>query len=1151
MVKFFPVHHFLALLLVLLMGFWPVALHSQPFMLQQPSPYEIARAPLWAQKMYAGNVSVDAVDSLYRAYYRIHPFEKSYHTQYYKRWRRFMSPFVAGDGFIHLPPTDSLLQQQQRYEQLLRTMAKSRNIHWSLIGPLEVFDPDSNASTDHVNVYCIDQSQSDPLVMYCGTEPGEVYKSTDGGQSWEVVSRPYSFYGGVTAIAIDPFNPDIVLAGGSLLRKSTDGGNTWITVLTDNDFYANEILINPSDPQHILVASNSGLYRSADGGNNFTTIFTEAVYDLKLQPGNEAVVYMAKNNPALIRSEFFKSADYGATWTLKDQGWYLSTDPDRADYGCRLAVSAADPNRVYAYLIGEAKAGDIGFIGVYRSNDAGESWFLPNGPPGGPYSNSHPNLARGWAGWDYHQGFYNCALLASHTDADKLLIGGLNLWRSDDGGYTFSPVGGYLQGTLNLHPDVQDLRETSSGTWMTNDGGIMVSYDFFTNEKIHRSYGVHGTDYWGFGLGWNEKVMVGGAYHNGNIARVDPYPAGAFLSLGGGEAPTGYVNPGRQRTVYCSDIGMAVLPEQIGSGPVFYGALALAPNESYWPAESGEMEFWPYCYNHLLLGYENKLWRSEDGGSSFQLVKAFGTNANARVQHMEISRSNPSIVYVSMASAGSSGSLWKTTDSMATWQQLTLPAVSGSTKRILLALSPVSADSLWLAFPGGANGYKVFRTTDGGLSWQNLTTAVLNDQEVRCLLHQQGSNGGIYLFTRLAVWYRNNSMTDWQLINDGLPAYAEFNIARPFYRDGKIVAATYGKGVFESDFYEPFQGKPVAQPTVDKLLSWCGNDTFYFNDYSILNHQNAAWQWTFENGIPATSALRNPQVVFMASGKATLTVTDAAGLSDTRSLNITLLQQFPAALSETFENNFPPYGWISGGLNGGVNSWNKAADVGGYGLSPSSAFADNYNFDLTGTYGDLRAFVDLSGMAAPLLTFDVAYAQYSNQYSDTLEVLASSDCGLTALSLYQRGGDDLATAPDFKASRFVPKPNQWRTDTIDLSSFAGQPNVTLIFRNHGRYGQAMYLDNVNLQPALSAPPAEQPYFAQLIPSLASRESGVMLSTNLSGTFRLALFDASGTILRQENIEKNHILSLANLSAGTYYYRLQGEQVLRFGRLVVQ
>lgn len=89
--------------------------------------------------------------------------------------------------------------------------------------------------------------------------------------------------------------------------------------------------------------------------------------------------------------------------------------------------------------------------------------------------------------------------------------------------------------------------------------------------------------------------------------------------------------------------------------------------------------------------------------------------------------------------------------------------------------------------------------------------------------------------------------TDWFAYNEGLPFYANTDIAKPFYRDGKIRLATYGKGIWQSDLYE-LPAHPVAQPMVDKLSVYCEADTFYFEDHSILVHEGASWSWSSEGG---------------------------------------------------------------------------------------------------------------------------------------------------------------------------------------------------------------------------------------------------------------------------------------------------------------
>ena len=175
--------------------------------------------------------------------------------------------------------------------------------------------------------------------------------------------------------------------------------------------------------------------------------------------------------------------------------------------------------------------------------------------------------------------------MVNPQNADEILVGGLNLWRSVDGAQSFTSVAGYVGGPLNMHVDMQDFRATAQGTWITNDGGIYFSTDFFSFDNQVRMKGVHGTEWWGFDSGWNEDVFIGGAYHNGNISWYQNYPSGNFLQLGGAEPASGYVNRGLNRKVVSSELAGKILPLSIGQ-TIFGFSVSLYPNESYYSAES-------------------------------------------------------------------------------------------------------------------------------------------------------------------------------------------------------------------------------------------------------------------------------------------------------------------------------------------------------------------------------------------------------------------------------------------------------------------------------------------------------------------------------------------------------------------------------------
>lgn len=1127
--------------LTLLFLFVCSGFYSQPLL--KPSQYEISKSPQWAQEMYSAYPNVFRVDSLIAQYYKAHTFIKSFHTQYYKRWRRSVSNRIDEYGFIS-PETDVELKKSE----YLALQTNTKALSWTVVGPVHNSGEGGGQGSGQTNVYCVDQCEGQPQYMYLGTEPGEVFKSEDGGTSWSCASLTENF-GGTTAIEVHPSNGLVVFVGGNNgIYKSSDGGLSWQHVLVQTNFEANEILIHPSNDQIVFAASGKGLFRSQDGGLTWTQIYTNRCWDIKHKPGSAGTFYLLKNNPTLIRSEFFVSNDSGSTWTIQTSGWYSSTDPARNDGGSRLAVSSADPNRVYAYLIGESKANDYGYIGVYKSQDGGLTWTLPNGPAGGPYTSDHLNLAYGYPDWTYHQGYYNCAIMANPTNPEEILVGGLNLYRSTDGGGSFTPVAGYVGGPLSIHVDMQDFRAVGGNAWVTTDGGVYWSDNFFTSQPEFKMDGVRGSDYWGFGSGWNEDVLVGGLYHNGNLAYHENYGYGNFLELGGGEAPTGYVNPGVNRKTYFSDISGKVIPINY-SDPIDNFSFGIAPNESYYAAESSELEFHPNCYSIAYTGKENKLWRTKDAGGSFDLVKQFGSSTSNSVTYIEISSQDPNVMYVCQRpSSGGVGYLWKTTDGGVNWNQLPIP--TGNSRRMLIAINPLNANEVWIAFPDGANGNKVFQSLNGGEVWTNITSSELNNQSIQSLVHIAGTDRALYLATNLAVFYRNGTSSSWILDNSGLPTFTNGNILKPFYRDAKLRLATYGKGIWESALNE--QPLPVCRITVDKLQQtvYCSADSFYFEDHSFLNHQGATWSWNFPTGSPSVSTERNPVVFFASPGDhlAVLTITDQFGQTDQDSVLVTVTNFSPTTiLQEGFEGAFVPDGWYQTNSDGN-GQWSLSTTSGGFGASAQSAIFDNYTYDSQGTTDDLIAFLNTENAGQVQLTFDVAYAPWGGSYSDSLYVMVSTDCGSTFQQVYFKGGETLATAPAF-TSYYVPTATEWRTETIDLSDFLGFSQVLIAFRNKGHFGNVIYIDNVNILNDLSV----QKLNAQsvhLFPNPA--ENGTELNVSgVTGSFLLRIRDMNGKTVFFQKSDTSSIFLPQTLSEGRYIVTIESDAAIWNKPLVIR
>ncbi len=841
--------------------------------------------PRWVQLMYADDPNVFEVDRAFEEHFADHPFEKSYHTQYYKRWRRRVQHHVDAFGFVRWPALeDQKLADEAYFHRLSGGWGGRSSAIWEFVGPTETFHIKSggaqNAVSWQCNVYGIDRSLSNPAVLFCGTEAGGVYKTINQGLNWFPVTDVGLRVGSVRAIEIHPTNPDIVYFGASgTIYKTSDGGTTFTSVYSQNGLWVNELSINPADPLVVLAATRQGLFRTADGGTSWTLIKDQQVFDVDIKPDNPDVVYMVRDNPTKKIPQFYKSTNRGASFTLRQNGWYDSTDPDRYDGGARIAVTPADPKKVYVELIGESKAGDDGFIGVYRSDDAGLTWTIPSGQVGGPYSQAHPNLMTidPYNG-GYQQGFYDLAIAASSTNALEIVTGGTSLWRSTDGAVTFQPVGGYV-GTVGwIHPDIQDIRVFGGEAWLCTDGGVNYSTDLFRTH-VARNRGISASDFWGFDSGWNVDVLVGGRYHNGNTAFYEGYPAGSFLRMGGAEAPTGYVNPGQQRKTIYSDLGGWFLPTTIDGAPTSF-SVTKYPNESYFQASSSEFEWHPRCWRIAWIGNQHKLWKTADLGATFTEVKAFGLDANSKLTSIETAFTNPDVMYV--AQLGSNKIVWRTGDGGLTFTDVTPPSSitnNNNWRNMIISVSPADSQRLFLALSGGPNGYKVFKTLNGGVTWSNLTTTALDGQSPSALVTQSGTDDGVYLGTGGAVFYRNQFMADWALLGSGFPPNATPLKLKPFYVADKLRAGCYGRGIWQCDLHET--SRPVAGISVDKFSASAGS-SFQFRDHSVIDERGAmTFSWQFPGGTPSSSTKRHPKITYGAAGtySVTYTITDQNGTS--------------------------------------------------------------------------------------------------------------------------------------------------------------------------------------------------------------------------------------------------------------------------------
>jgi photosystem II stability/assembly factor-like uncharacterized protein len=838
---------------------------------QAPTPVYVAPdAPDWMHKMQAERPNVFEIQKAYNTYFSERPFEKNRYTQFYKRWMRWARPYTQADGSLKFPtPAEDAARQVQM--QNLRRVSRGTNAEhaaaeWSFVGPKQTYHTDGTTIvTWQTNIYSFDVSLSDPNTLYAGGESGGFWKSTDKGMNWTLLSAGIT-HGAFGATKIHPTDPKTVYtATGGKILKSTDGGATWASVYTESNLWVNEFAISTANPDIILAAADQGLLRSTNGGTTWNKLYTNQSWTVKFKVGDPNTVFAVRKNGS--NCDFMKSTNAGSAFFTSNTGLWTPGSGESVG-GAIIAVCPSDPARLYLYLCGNG-SNLYGYIGVYKSTNSGAAWSNTN--PLNSIGNSptayafpaHTNLMahNGTTGFD--QGFYDMAIVVNPSNADQIIAGGTSWFRSNNGGQTWTALGSYVGGLSWSHPDIQCTVAVGNDLWISSDGGLNYSSNWASTIEA-RMNGISGADMWGFDSGWNEDLLVGGRYHNGNMAYHESFPAGKFYRMGGAEAATGYVSPGPERKVYHSDIGGDIIKGGLNGGVSGF-SVGLFPNESYAYYANSEMEWAPDCWNTVYLGYEQKIWKSTNGGATFSALYTFPGTADNTVFDIEIARSNPQIMYCSQWD-GTDDAIWRSTDGGLSWTACTLLPLPNNNDRVKLAVSAENAKVLWAAVTYGSNGKKIYKTTDGGLTWINLTTALLNNIRITNIMAQYGTDGGIYLGTDGGVFYRNNSHSDWQPYSQALPLSAETNRLKPFYRDGKIRNGCWGFGVWEAPLFE--NSKVIPQAMTDKMEASCARDTFYFDDHSVVNHAGASWSWAFSDAQTVIGAdTRTPKVVFGNTGE--------------------------------------------------------------------------------------------------------------------------------------------------------------------------------------------------------------------------------------------------------------------------------------------
>jgi len=679
-----------------------------------------------------------------------------------------------------------------------------------------------------------------PEVFYFGAVGGGVWRSDDAGRTWKPIFDSEAI-ASIGAIAVAPSNPQIIYVGtgeadmrsdisyGDGMYRSADGGKTWAHIGLEDSRHIARILIDPKDPEKVFVAAlghaygpnaERGVFYSKDGGKKWKRVLfhdeNTGVIDLAFEPGNPKTILAAllqtRRPPWNIYppskgpgTGLYRSKDGGEHWEqLSGHGL-----PSEGLGRMGIAFAPSNPRRIY--LIADAKEG-----GLYRSDDGGENWQR--------ISDDKRIWERGW---------YFCEVSVDPKDADTVYVPNTGLYRSRDGGKTFTVLKGQPGGDdyhqLWIDPDEprRMILASDQGAVVTRNGG--ETWSSWHNQPTGQFYHV-ATDnrfpYWVYGAQQDSGAAATpsrGKYRSLNFHDWRPMEAGD---------ENGYVAPDplSPEVVY----GGSVTRQDLRNEQMMQVPPGLAQTEKLRRTWTLPLVFSPLDAHVLYFGAQ-MLFRTTDGGNSWKAISPDLTREDPGVPaNLDVATAADApaekrrgVIYSIAPSSLVAGEIWAgtddglmqlTQDEGKTWSNVTPAELTPWSKVTFIEASHFDAGTAYAAIDRhrleDLHPY-LYRTQDFGKSWHLVSSGIPDGSFLNCIREDPLRKGLLYACTEKGVYVSFDDGDSWQSLQLNMPTTSIRDLV---VHGDDMVIATHGRSFWIVDDATPLRQMSTQVGAADLWL---------------------------------------------------------------------------------------------------------------------------------------------------------------------------------------------------------------------------------------------------------------------------------------------------------------------------------------------